>query len=232
MDRGTDGLETKLEAGDDAEVSAAAANTPEQVGVLGVAGRQVAVGRDQLGPTAAGRPSGRACASASRSPAEGQTGQSGVGHRPDRNGQGEGLCGAVELAEQDTGLRPHRALLRVHPDLLHRPEVDHDPVVADRQPGKAVASAANGQREGGPSRERDGRADVGDVCAAQDRRGVTVDSTRSDPPVSVVRRVPRPGSPRPCRRAAAGRARTGRGRSVAVRPSVRLQVHRHLGRLP
>src|SRR4029450_3888470 len=44
-------------------------------------------------------------------------------------------------------LSPPRAVDRVDPHPLHQGEVDHQPVVAHRQAGKAVASASDSARE-------------------------------------------------------------------------------------
>ena len=132
-------VKAKLELGDDPEVSAAAAQAPEEVGVLGLARLdELAPGGDEVDgeelvdrqPVLSMEPAEAA--------AERQAGDAGVGDDPARRRQPERLGLAVELAPEHAGLDPRRARLRVDADPLHRPQVDDDAAVADREARIAV----------------------------------------------------------------------------------------------
>jgi hypothetical protein len=60
-------------------------------------------------------------------------------------GHGESLFlgGSIEIAEQQAGSGVGRALACVDSEVLHRGQVEHDPVVADRAAGDVVTSTAN-----------------------------------------------------------------------------------------
>ncbi len=50
---------------------------------------------------------------------------------------------AIELTQQGATASPSHFALRVDLDVLHPGQIDHQPAVAARLPGQAVASAAN-----------------------------------------------------------------------------------------
>ena len=77
--------------------------------------------------------------------AEGEAGDTGVGHDPTGGGQPEPLRRLVQLAPQQTRLRPGAAAGRDDPDVLHRRQVDDHPAVAARRAGHVVPAAADGQ---------------------------------------------------------------------------------------
>src|SRR5205823_5660381 len=182
-----------LELRDDPEVAATAANAPEEVGVLVLArldelavrgnqvdGEQLVDGQAVL----AHHPADAA--------AERQAGQAGVRDDPGWNGKAELLRLAVELPEQDAGLSPRGSRFRIDSDPLHRPKVDDQRVVGDRQPWEAVAAAADGDLHPRSARELDGRDHVGDAGAARDQGGTAADRAVPDAPLLVVERVARP----------------------------------------
>ena len=142
-------MKAKLELGDDPEVAAAAAQAPEEVGVLRLARLdELALGGDEVDgeqlvdrqPVLALQPADAA--------AERQAGDAGVGDDPARRREPERLGLAVELAPEHAGLRPRRARLRIDADALHRPEVDDDAAVADRH-GPGSCGRRLGRRPGG-----------------------------------------------------------------------------------
>ena len=63
-------------------------------------------------------------------------------HDAGRDGQAVLLGCRIELLEQHPGLRVGHAGVGVDPDAAHRAQVDEQAVVACRQPGEAVATAA------------------------------------------------------------------------------------------
>ena len=183
-DLGTDGVELELELGDDAEVPPGPADAPEQVAVLLGAGLdQLPVGGDQVHRQQLVDGQAVLAHQPADAAAQGEPGQPGVGHDARRHGQPEGLGLPVELAQPDPRLRPHRPAGQVDPHALHQGEVDHQPVVAHRQAGKAVAAASDRHGEPDPASEADGVDDVGHAGAAGDERRVPVDRTVPHPPM-------------------------------------------------
>jgi hypothetical protein len=147
-------MEPELEAGDDAEVAAAAAQRPEKIGVLGgagahhFAGRRHDLGRLQVvdgHPVLAAQPAEAA--------AQRQPGKAGGRVDADRRGETVGLGGCVEIREQGAGLDESRGARRDRPRGLHPGEIDDDAAVAHGIAGDVVAAAADGERQSGIHRE-------------------------------------------------------------------------------
>src|SRR5438045_8589790 len=72
----------------------------------------------------------------------------------------------------------------LHP--AHERQVDHQPVVADAEPGRVVASAAHGDRQPAVPTECDGGDDVGYVTALGDEPRVAGDHAVVDFPFLVA----------------------------------------------
>ena len=142
------GMQPVLQRGDDPEVPAAAAQAPEQVGVLvGARRHPLAVGGDDLrgeqvvarGPVLAGDPAEPA--------AEGQPGHAGERDVAGRGGEAEGLRRPVDVAEQRAGAHARRPRDGVDLDRPLGREVDDHAGVAHGVAGDVVAPAAHGQRQ-------------------------------------------------------------------------------------
>ena len=102
---GADGVESELEAGDDAEVAAAAAERPEEVGVLGGAGAHHLAGRGHdLGGLEVVDRHAVLAAEPAEAAAERQSGDAGGGVDADRRGEAVGLGGGVEVRERGAAL--------------------------------------------------------------------------------------------------------------------------------
>jgi hypothetical protein len=185
-----DGIEAKLEFGDDSEVSAGPSHTPEEVGVLVCARldelpiRRNEVYRQELvdrEPVLTHEPADPA--------AECEPGKPRVSDDPGRDGESKGLCLAVELSKKDTRLGPGRSSLRVDADASHQGEVDYQSIVTHGEAGEAVTAAAHGHPEAGPARKLH-RADyIGDPGAASDEIRTTVDCAVPYSSVFLVGRV-------------------------------------------
>ena len=176
-------MKAVLERGDDAEVPAAAADTPEEVGVLIRArGEELAVRRHQVdreevvdrGAVLAHQPADAA--------AKGEAGDAGVGDDPAHRRQPVKLRLAVELAPEHAGLGPGGARRRVDPDALHRRKVDHEAAVAERMTADAVAAGAHRHEQVALAREANRRDHIGDAGAASDAGG-----RRSIAPFQIAR---------------------------------------------
>ena len=173
-----------LERGDHPEVAAAAAQRPEQVGVLvGTGVDELPVRRDDVGTDQAVAGQAAATEQPADTAAEGEPGDPGRRHQPAGQREPELLRLLVEVAPQATGLRDDPACGRIDPDPLHRGQVEDHPAVGGGEAGDAVPAAAQCQRESLAAGEVDPAYHVGDAGAADDERR---------PP--VVRGVPdRPG---------------------------------------
>jgi hypothetical protein len=178
------------------EVPTAAAHPPEEVGVLrlrrlhelAVRGHEIDAQKlvDRQ-PVLAIEPADP--------PTEREPGEAGVGDDPRRDGEPEGLRLAVELAEQNAGLGPGLARLRIDADALHLPQIDHHPRVADRQSGVAVAAASRRDRQSLLLREPNRGDHVGDPGAARDQRRAAVDRAVPDLALLVVGGIRGAGQP-------------------------------------
>src|SRR5436190_8637512 len=165
-----------MERGDDAEVAAAAAQAPEQIGVLGF-GRDdlAAVGGDDLGlhevvageaelalePTAAAAER-EATDAGGRDPAAGDC-------------QAVFLRGGVDLSPPRPALDAGDALVRVDVDAVHGAEVDADTGVDDGRAGDAVAAAVDGECDVLLAGDIYRGGDVAGAGAPGDEGGLAVD---------------------------------------------------------
>ncbi len=156
-------VERELERRGDPEVPAGAAQTPEQVRLLGLAGpdeppiccheldRSQAVDRQ---PEMALESTGAA--------AEGQPGDPGMADHADRADEPVRLRCDVEFAEEGAAVRRGQARRRIDRYAAHPGHVDDEPAVAARMTGGAMATGADSQGEvvltGEPDRGRDIRA--------------------------------------------------------------------------
>jgi len=131
------------ERGYDPEIPAAAAQRPQQIGVLGFARRyQPAVSHDDFGgeqivasrPVKAHQPAITA--------AQGQSGNADLRISPTGNRQARSLGRAIELAPQHAGLGSDGASAHIHFDRLHQRQIDDKSTVADRGASAAVSAAA------------------------------------------------------------------------------------------
>ena len=145
-----DAVRAELEARDDAEVAAAAAQRPEQVGVLVGArrARSRAVGEDDVGrqqrvdrqAVVAHQP---ADAAAERQPAD-----AGVRDLARRHREPVLLRGGVELAEQRAAADADDRAVAGRPSTrVQRAQVDAERAVAHRAAGDRVAAGADRERQ-------------------------------------------------------------------------------------
>ena len=137
-------VQPELELGHHAEVPAAAAQPPEQLGVLvrrgahDVAARGHDLARDQVvagQAVLAGEPAHAAT--------QGETADPGVRDVAGRRGQAVRLGGRVERPQQGAALHPRASALHVDAHRTHRRQVDHQPALGHRQPDHAVSTAAD-----------------------------------------------------------------------------------------
>ena len=176
-----------LERGHDPEVPAAAADSPEEVGVLIPArGEELALRRHQVDREEVVDRRAVLSHEPADAAAKGEARDAGVGDDPAHRRQAVKLRLAVELAPEHAGLGPGGARRRVDPDPLHRRKVDHEAAVAERMTTDAVAAGAHRHKQVTLAREANRRDDVGDSGAASDEGGAAVDRTVPDRARGVV----------------------------------------------
>jgi hypothetical protein len=180
-------VQAEGEAGDHAEVAAAAAHRPEQVWVLVLAGvQQTPVGGDDVHglevvdaqPVRAAQP---ADAAGEREPAHAR-----LRDQPARCGEVEGGGLAVHVAPERAALHPGTPRRRVDPHRAHHREVDHQPALAHRVAGHVVPAAAHRERQAVVAREADAVDHVRRAGAAGDQRRAAVDHAVPDHAGGVV----------------------------------------------
>ena len=81
----------------------------------------------------------------------------------------------IHVARRATGLDAHCPRGRVDANAAQRGEIDHEPVVAGSEPWPVVGAAPDGQQQVIVASEMHGGDHVGDIRAAHDEPGVTVD---------------------------------------------------------
>ena len=145
----------------DAEVPAATAHRPEQVGMLGgTGGDQASVGQHDLDRLEVVDRKSMLPGQVADPAAQGEAGDADRRRVAERDGQvvlGEGGC---DDAGRQSGLGTDDAAVRVDVQLGHRAEVDEQDAVAARMASGAVAAAADGELEAADASVIDGCGDV------------------------------------------------------------------------
>ena len=163
------------EPGDDAEVAAAAAQRPEQLGVrVGVDLDHLAGGQDELQrdevvagqAVLAGEPADAA--------AEREAGHAGLGHDPGRDDQLVRRGRGVDVAEPAAAADVHQLALGVDGDVAQPGQVDGQAAVRHGLAGHVVAAAADRGREPVLAGHADRGHHVLGAGAAQDQAGPPV----------------------------------------------------------
>jgi len=158
-------VEPERERRDDSEVSAPAADSPEEVGIdIRRSSPNLAVRADDLGrddvvarePALAAEPPVPA--------AEREPGDAGLRDDSARGGQPEGLSLPVGVSPQGSALHARDPRLRIDVYAPHEREVDDHPTVRAREPGDRVSPTTNGDLDSILAREVDG---VDDVCGSR-----------------------------------------------------------------
>ena len=174
VDHRADGLELELQRGDDAEVAAATAQPPEELGVaVGAGAHEAAVGGHDVGAHEV--VAGQALLAHEPADAAAQGEARDAGGRDEAAGgrEPEGLRLGVEVLPQQAGLGDDAAGAGIDAGALHHREVDDD-ALGGREAGDRVRAAADGDLEALAAGELDGAHDVGGARAAHDERGVDV----------------------------------------------------------
>src|SRR5204862_3954244 len=176
-----------------AEVAAAAANAPEEVRVLVLAGADhAAIGGDHRGRQEVVAREAALALEPATATAEQQAGDPGGGKAAARDGEAVHLRRAVELAPGETGLGAAGLGIRVDVDALHQREVDHEAVVDGAVAGGRVAAGAHGDRQAVVAAVVHGGDHVFGGRAARDQRRMAVEEAVPDDSCFVVSGVTGP----------------------------------------
>ena len=175
-DVGTDLVQLVFEAGDDTEVAAAAAQSPEEIAVLVFRrAHDRAVGGDEIHRCDVVRRPAEPPGEISEAAAKRQAGAAGVRDESEDRGQAMKLCLAIDIAEEAPGLRAREPRRRVDPHAAHQRHVEHQAVLAHGKPGDVVAAALDRERQPVLARRANAGDDVGGTEAANDDGGAPVD---------------------------------------------------------
>ncbi|CAH0322422.1 hypothetical protein SRABI128_04958 [Microbacterium sp. Bi128] len=189
-------MQAERKRGGDAEVPAAAVQGPEEFGILlGAGPHLLAGGRDQIhgDEVVAGEAEG-ALEPAGPAP-ERETREPGRGDPPACDGEAVFLGGAVKLAAGEARAHRGSAGLRVHPDGLHRTNVDHEAAVVHGHAGYGMAAGPDGDFEAVCPRVRQRLGHPYRVGARGNDGRMAVDHRVEESSCFVVLRVTRPDPP-------------------------------------
>ena len=141
-------MQPEDEGGDDAEVAAAAADRPEEVGVL-VCGcsHLLAAGEDDVGLEQVVDAETAFAGQVAQAAAQREAADAGGRDDPARRRQAVLVGRRIDLAPRAAAADPDRAGLGVDLDALQPRKVEDDAVVDGPQPGAVVAAAADRQRQ-------------------------------------------------------------------------------------
>ena len=169
-------MRLEQEARHHAEIAAAAAQRPEEIGVLALAGRdEAAVGQDDVRLEQVVDREAVLAREVAGAAAERQAGDAGGRDDAERHGQAERVGGVIDVAGRAAGLDPHGSACRIDAHALHHRQVDHQAVVATAEARAVVAAAADGDKQALVAAEVHRGDDVGDVDAARDQARPLVD---------------------------------------------------------
>ncbi len=147
-DGGADLVQPEGEAGDDAEVAATAAQRPEQIRVLGPVRRpDPSVRGDDLDLFQVVGCPAEAARQVAESAAEGEAGDSGLGHEAEHRRQPVLLGRPVDVPQQAARTCVRETGGRVHGDLAHAGHVEGHPAVGECRAGDVVAAALDAQQQ-------------------------------------------------------------------------------------
>lgn len=107
------------------------------------------------------------------------------------DGQAERVRRVVHVAPQRAAARPHRPPLRVHADVPHRRQINHQTVVAHPESGRVVPASTDGHAQLVVAAEIHRGDDIGHVHTASDQTRSTVDHGVVDFASLVVARIAR-----------------------------------------
>jgi len=165
-------VESHLELGDHAEVSAATAQSPKEIRIFrcaGVEDRTICDDKGKAFDVVAGetvqavQPSGAS--------AKDQSSRAGMGNNPGRKGEPDGLGHDINATEKAATTESRAAIYSINTHLPHAGEIDHQTAFTTAESGKAVTATTDGGNNARGTRRSD--------CSLHIRHsGATGDQTR------------------------------------------------------
>ena len=175
-DHGADRVQPEPERSDDAEVAAAAAESPQQVGVLLLACLDhAAVGQDHVRLEQVVDREAAPAGQVAQPAAKGQAADSGGGDDPAGGGHPERVRCVVDVAPYTAALHVDDAVLGIDPDTLHLREVDDQAVVHASETRAVMPPASDRELHPAVTGVVDRGDHICDVRAAGDQRRPLVD---------------------------------------------------------
>ena len=169
-------MRLEQEARHHAKVAAAAAQRPEEIGVLALAGRdKTAVGQDNVRFEQVVDREAVLAREVPGAPAEGEARDAGGRDDAKGHGQSERVGGVIDVARRAASINPNGSARRIYAHALHHREVDHQSVVATAKAWAIVAAAPDGDEQALVAAEVHRGDDVGDVHAARNQARPLVD---------------------------------------------------------
>ena len=142
------GMSLEQKAGDDPEISTAAAQAPEEIGVLRLAGsHDLAAGEHDIGLDEVIDGEAVLARQISHAATQRQAGDAGGGHNAEGNGEPVGMSGVVDIARRATSLDADGLARGIDAYALHGGQVDHQPIVDAAKAGPVVPAATYGNPE-------------------------------------------------------------------------------------
>ncbi len=182
-----DRVELILEGRHDAEIAAAAAQRPEQVGILlGACLPQLAIGRDHLGRYQVVDRQAMLSPSQPRPPPSVSPPMPVFDTVPPVVARPCACVAAVEIAPLDAALGTRCPLGGIDADRLHRRQVDNQASIIGAIAGGAVAAASNRHQQAPRSRKIHSLLHVGSIHALHDHRRAAIDIAVPDPAGRLV----------------------------------------------
>ena len=161
VDGRADLVQAEREPGDDAEVAAAAAERPEQVGVLvAVGGADLAVRGDDLDLLEVVDRPAEAARQVAEAAAEGQAGDADLGDEAEHGRQPVLLRRPVDVLEQAPRPDVRELGVGIDRDVAHAGHVERQAALGDRGSGDVVAAALDAEQQPVVAREPHRRGDV------------------------------------------------------------------------
>ena len=141
-------MQPVLEFRHDAEVAAAAADSPEQIRILLLTGvQQLAVGGHDVDAQHVVTGQSELACQAPLPATQGKPGNAGVRGGAERRGEPESLALPIELTQQHARLGDGRQSDRIDANSLHGGQIDHQAALAGGLPGEAVPAAVNRRKK-------------------------------------------------------------------------------------
>jgi hypothetical protein len=169
-------MDGELDRGDDAEVAAAPAQGPEEIGVvLRVGAHQLAVGGDELQRRDGVGLQAVLARQPAHAAAERVAGDADVRRRAVERGEAMGREPRRDALPLDARADPDGHRRRIHDDLLERADVEQDGVLEAAERPLVVTRRLRGDAQPGGSRVGDRRDDVLGVGREGHRRGMLVE---------------------------------------------------------